>query len=71
MATEVIDVIRAAKATGLRVSLLPGILATVGSSVVFDDLGGIVLLGRAALRALAILGARQAIASTSLPRAFC
>jgi lipopolysaccharide/colanic/teichoic acid biosynthesis glycosyltransferase len=42
---EVIDVIRAAKATGLRVSLLPGILATVGSSVVFDDLGGIVLLG--------------------------
>jgi exopolysaccharide biosynthesis polyprenyl glycosylphosphotransferase len=42
---HVIDVIRAAKATGLRVSLLPGILATVGSSVVFDDLGGIVLLG--------------------------
>jgi exopolysaccharide biosynthesis polyprenyl glycosylphosphotransferase len=41
----VVDVIRAAKATGLRVSLLPGILATVGSSVVFDDLGGIVLLG--------------------------
>jgi exopolysaccharide biosynthesis polyprenyl glycosylphosphotransferase len=41
----VIDAIRAAKATGLRVSLLPGILATVGSSVVFDDLGGIVLLG--------------------------
>ena len=43
--TEIVDVIRAAKATGLRVSLLPGILATVGSSVVFDDLGGIVLLG--------------------------
>jgi exopolysaccharide biosynthesis polyprenyl glycosylphosphotransferase len=43
--SAVIDVIRAAKATGLRVSLLPGILATVGSSVVFDDLGGIVLLG--------------------------
>jgi exopolysaccharide biosynthesis polyprenyl glycosylphosphotransferase len=42
---EVIDVIRAAKATGLRVSLLPGILATVGSAVAFDDLGGIVLLG--------------------------
>jgi exopolysaccharide biosynthesis polyprenyl glycosylphosphotransferase len=42
---EVIDVVRAAKATGLRVSLLPGILGTVGSSVVFDDLGGIVLLG--------------------------
>ena len=42
---ELVDVIRAAKATGLRVSLLPGILATVGSSVVFDDLGGIVLLG--------------------------
>ncbi len=42
---EVIDVVRSAKATGLRVSLLPGILGTVGSSVVFDDLGGIVLLG--------------------------
>ena len=41
----VVDVIGAAKATGLRVSLLPGMLATVGSSVVFDDLGGIVLLG--------------------------
>jgi len=41
----VIDVIRAAKSTGLRVSLLPGILATVGSAVVFDDLGGIILLG--------------------------
>jgi len=45
LGNEVVDVIRAAKATGLRVSLLPDILATVGSSVVFDDLGGIVLLG--------------------------
>ena len=42
---EVVDVVRTAKATGLRVSLLPDILGTVGSSVVFDDLGGIVLLG--------------------------
>jgi lipopolysaccharide/colanic/teichoic acid biosynthesis glycosyltransferase len=41
----VIDVIRAAKSTALRVSLLPGVLGTVGSSAVFDDLGGIVLLG--------------------------
>ena len=36
---------RRAKETGLRVSLLPGILEAVGSSVVFDEIGGITLLG--------------------------
>jgi exopolysaccharide biosynthesis polyprenyl glycosylphosphotransferase len=71
----VVDVIRAAKATGLRVSLLPGILATVGSSVVFDDLGGIVLLGvprfglsqSSALvkRAFDLLGATMLLVATS------
>jgi exopolysaccharide biosynthesis polyprenyl glycosylphosphotransferase len=40
-----LDLVRAAKATGLRVSLFPGVLATVGSSVVFDDLWGMTLLG--------------------------
>lgn len=40
-----LELVRAAKATGLRVSLLPGMLATVGSSVVFDDLWGMTILG--------------------------
>ena len=40
-----LDLVRAAKATGLRVSLFPGVLATVGSSVVFDDLWGMTILG--------------------------
>jgi exopolysaccharide biosynthesis polyprenyl glycosylphosphotransferase len=40
-----LELVRRAKATGLRVSLLPGILEAVGSSVVCDDLGGVTLLG--------------------------
>ena len=40
-----LDLVRAAKSTGLRVSLLPGILGAVGSSVVFDDLWGMTVLG--------------------------
>ncbi|MGI8629146.1 MAG: exopolysaccharide biosynthesis polyprenyl glycosylphosphotransferase [Solirubrobacteraceae bacterium] len=40
-----LELVRAAKATGLRVSLFPGVLATVGSSVVFDDLWGMTILG--------------------------
>jgi exopolysaccharide biosynthesis polyprenyl glycosylphosphotransferase len=40
-----LDLVRAAKASGLRVSLLPGILGAVGSSVVFDDLWGMPTLG--------------------------
>jgi exopolysaccharide biosynthesis polyprenyl glycosylphosphotransferase len=39
------DLVRGAKATGLRVSILPNVLAAVGSSVAFDDLGGMPLLG--------------------------
>ena len=43
---EMVDLVHQAKATGLRVSLLPGILEAVGSSVVCDDLGaGVTLLG--------------------------
>lgn len=42
---ETVELVRTAKATGVRVSLLPSILGAVGSSVVFDDLGGITLLG--------------------------
>ena len=42
---DTIDVVRAAKATGLRVSLLPSVLGAVGGSVALDNLGGITLLG--------------------------
>jgi exopolysaccharide biosynthesis polyprenyl glycosylphosphotransferase len=42
---EMLELVRRAKATGLRVSLLPGILEAVGSSVAYDDLGGVTLLG--------------------------
>ncbi len=40
-----IELVRSAKATGLRVTILPGVLAVVGSSVVFDDVWGMPLLG--------------------------
>ena len=42
---ETLQVIRAAKRTGLRVSLLPGVLDVVGTSVEFDSLSGMTLLG--------------------------
>lgn len=40
-----VDLVRAAKATGLRVSLLPDILGAVGGSVEIDTIEGITLLG--------------------------
>jgi exopolysaccharide biosynthesis polyprenyl glycosylphosphotransferase len=43
--TETFGIVRAANATGLQVSLLPSMLAAVGGSVVFDDVGGLVLMG--------------------------
>jgi exopolysaccharide biosynthesis polyprenyl glycosylphosphotransferase len=42
---EMLDVVRAAKALGLRVTLLPRVLDVVGSAVVFDDLEGLTVLG--------------------------
>ncbi|MBA2347995.1 MAG: exopolysaccharide biosynthesis polyprenyl glycosylphosphotransferase [Solirubrobacterales bacterium] len=42
---EAVHVIKAAKATGLRVSLLPGVLDVVGTAVEFDSLSGMTLLG--------------------------
>jgi exopolysaccharide biosynthesis polyprenyl glycosylphosphotransferase len=42
---ETLELVRRAKETGLRVSLLPGVLEAVGSSVVLDDIGGVTLLG--------------------------
>ena len=42
---RIVDLVRAAKATGVRVTFFPGVLASVGSSVVIDDLWGMPLLG--------------------------
>jgi exopolysaccharide biosynthesis polyprenyl glycosylphosphotransferase len=42
---RILEIVRAANATGLQVSLLPSMLAAVGGSVVFDDIGGLVLMG--------------------------
>jgi exopolysaccharide biosynthesis polyprenyl glycosylphosphotransferase len=42
---DVVDIIRLAAACGVRVAVLPRLLEVIGSSVVFDDLGGQVMLG--------------------------
>jgi exopolysaccharide biosynthesis polyprenyl glycosylphosphotransferase len=65
------DLVRGAAATGLRVSLLPGLIGAVGNSVAFDDLGGVPLLGvpgfgltrssRAIKRAFDLVGASFAL----------
>ena len=40
-----LEIVRAANTTGLQVSVLPTMLGAVGGSVVFDDIGGLVLMG--------------------------
>jgi exopolysaccharide biosynthesis polyprenyl glycosylphosphotransferase len=42
---DVVDIVRLATACGVRVAVLPRMLEVIGTSVVFDDLGGHVLLG--------------------------
>jgi exopolysaccharide biosynthesis polyprenyl glycosylphosphotransferase len=42
---EMLDTIRLVKALGVKISLMPRLLEVVGSSVEFDDLGGMTLLG--------------------------
>jgi exopolysaccharide biosynthesis polyprenyl glycosylphosphotransferase len=42
---DIVEVIRLASACGVRVAVLPRLLEAIGTSVVFDDLGGQVLLG--------------------------
>ncbi len=42
---EVLDLVRSLKAAGVRVSILPRLLEVVGSSVVFDDLHGVTVMG--------------------------
>jgi exopolysaccharide biosynthesis polyprenyl glycosylphosphotransferase len=41
---DVVDIVRLATACGVRVAVLPRMLEVIGTSVVFDDLGGQVLL---------------------------
>jgi exopolysaccharide biosynthesis polyprenyl glycosylphosphotransferase len=45
-----LDLIRASKGLGVRVSILPRVLEVVGSNVEFDNLGGMPLLGVRAFR---------------------
>ncbi len=42
---QMLDTIRLVKALGVKVSLMPRLLEVVGSSVEFDDFGGMTLLG--------------------------
>jgi exopolysaccharide biosynthesis polyprenyl glycosylphosphotransferase len=42
---EVVDLIRVAKAVGVRVSVLPRMFEVVGSAVEFDDVEGMMMLG--------------------------
>ncbi len=42
---EILDLVRTLKAVGVRVSVLPRLLEVVGSSVEFDDLHGVTLMG--------------------------
>jgi exopolysaccharide biosynthesis polyprenyl glycosylphosphotransferase len=42
---DMLDLVRAAKDAGVRVSLLPHVLDVVGTAVVFDELHGMTLLG--------------------------
>ena len=42
---EMLDLIRSLKAVGIRVSVVPQMLEVIGSSVVFDDLHGVTLMG--------------------------
>jgi exopolysaccharide biosynthesis polyprenyl glycosylphosphotransferase len=44
-AGETLDLVRTLKAVGVRVSVLPRLLEVVGSSVEFDDLHGITVMG--------------------------
>ncbi|HUA11765.1 MAG TPA: exopolysaccharide biosynthesis polyprenyl glycosylphosphotransferase [Solirubrobacteraceae bacterium] len=44
-AGEMLNLVRTLKAVGVRVSVLPRLLEVVGSSVVFDDLHGVTVMG--------------------------
>jgi exopolysaccharide biosynthesis polyprenyl glycosylphosphotransferase len=44
-AGEMLDLVRTLKAVGIRVSVVPRLLQVIGSSVIFDDLHGVTLMG--------------------------
>jgi exopolysaccharide biosynthesis polyprenyl glycosylphosphotransferase len=44
-AGETLDLVRTLKAVGVRVSMVPRLLEVVGSSIAFDDLNGLTLMG--------------------------
>ena len=70
---EMLDLVRTLKAVGVRVSVLPRVLEVVGSSVEFDDLHGVTMMGvrrfeltrssAAVKRAFDVLGASVALAA--------
>jgi exopolysaccharide biosynthesis polyprenyl glycosylphosphotransferase len=43
--SEMLDLVRTLKAVGIRVSVVPRLLQVIGSSVEFDDLHGVTLMG--------------------------
>ena len=54
------ELIRIAKAAGVRVSVLPRMLEVVGSAVEFEDVDGMTMLGVRRVRAVALVAAAQA-----------
>jgi exopolysaccharide biosynthesis polyprenyl glycosylphosphotransferase len=72
---EMLDLVRTLKAVGVRVSVLPRVLEVVGSSVEFDDLHGVTVMGvrrfeltrssAAVKRAFDVLGASIALTAVA------
>ena len=63
-----LNLVRTLKAVGVRVSVLPRLLEVVGSSVEFDDLHGVTVMGVRRLRSDPFLGCVQARRSTCSAR---
>jgi exopolysaccharide biosynthesis polyprenyl glycosylphosphotransferase len=78
---ELLDLVRTLKAVGVRVSMLPRLLEVVGSSVEFDDLHGMTVMGvrrfeltrssRVVKRAFDLLGASLGLLAVSPLLALC
>jgi len=76
-AGEFLNLVRTLKAVGVRVTVLPRLLEVVGSSVEFDDLHGVTVMGvrrfeltrssAAIKRCLDLLGASVGLVATSVP----
>ena len=59
-AGDMLELIRVAKSAGVRVSVLPRMLEVVGSSVEFDHIDGLTMLG---VRSFGLSRARRACSS--------